>query len=194
MSLPDTPLERLRREALGCDRCAFAAAATQTVWGEGPVRAPLMLVGEQPGDREDLEGRPFVGPAGQLLREQLHRLGWPVGELYLTNAVKHFRYEWRGKRRMHKTAAQREAAECSDWLEREIDVVDPGALVALGATAARSLLGGAGIGPGVGAGWHGRPDGRRVLVCAHPAAVLRGAVALEDWVSQLDLGTALARG
>jgi Uracil DNA glycosylase superfamily/Domain of unknown function (DUF4130 len=99
----------LAAQAKQCDRCEFAAQATQMVWGEGERGAALMLVGEQPGDREDLEGRPFVGPAGQLLRNEITTLGWPEAQLYLTNAVKHFKFEWRGNRRLHKTAAQREA-------------------------------------------------------------------------------------
>jgi DNA polymerase len=191
-------LAALRRQASACDRCAFASAATQTVWGVGPTGAALMLVGEQPGDREDLEGRPFVGPAGQLLHESLKQLGWPIERLYLTNAVKHFRYQWRGHRRMHKTAAQRDAAQCADWLEQEIAVVDPGAIVALGVTAARSLLGAAvAVGDAIAeealdGGWQRRSDGRRVLVCAHPAAVLRGAVPLARWLAQLERATTLA--
>ncbi len=181
-------LQTLQRRASRCDRCVFACAATQTVWGEGSVDASLMLVGEQPGDREDLEGRPFVGPAGQLLKDQITRRGWPTDRLYLTNAVKHFRYEWRGKRRMHKTASQREAAECADWLEQEIALVNPAAIVALGATAARSLLDASRPGSGaISPGWHERPDGRRVLVCAHPAAVLRGHVPLAQFEAQLAL-------
>jgi probable DNA metabolism protein len=169
------PLAALARRAAACDRCAFAADATQTVWGEGRPGAALMLVGEQPGDREDLEGRPFVGPAGELLHAAIRQLGWPRERLYLTNAVKHFKYEWRGKRRLHKTAAQREAETCSDWLQAEIDAVRPRALVALGATAARSLLG-RDVAIEAHAGrWLVRADGLRVLVAHHPAAVLRGA-------------------
>ena len=158
-----------------CDRCEFAAQATQMVWGEGAPGAALMLVGEQPGDREDLEGRPFVGPAGMLLRQAITTLGWPQSQLYFTNAVKHFKFEWRGKRRIHKTAAQREAMACADWLEAEIDQIDPRAIVALGSTAARSLLGYA-VPVNEHAGqWLQRSDGRPVLVLHHPAAVLRAA-------------------
>lgn len=180
---------RLRRRALACaapapsaaaaahdcDRCDFAVHATQMVWGEGAPGAALMLVGEQPGDREDLEGRPFVGPAGRLLREAIATLGWPASQLYLTNAVKHFKFEWRGKRRIHKTAAQLEALACADWLEAEIEQVQPRAIIALGATAARSLLGTA-LAVGEHAGqWLKREDGRSVLVLQHPAALLRAA-------------------
>jgi uracil-DNA glycosylase len=202
-ALPEVPLtedrsaamNRLRRQAKSCAECAFARDATQTVWGEGPLDAPLMLVGEQPGDREDLEGKPFVGPAGMLLARALASLGWPRERLYLTNAVKHFKYEWRGKRRMHKTAAQREAEQCAQWLEAEIAAVQPQALVALGATAARSLLGRA-VSVHEHAGqWLARDDGRPVLVALHPAALLRASSAApgapvdaalwDAWLSQL---------
>jgi uracil-DNA glycosylase len=173
-----------------CDRCEFAAQATQMVWGEGENGAALMLVGEQPGDREDLEGRPFVGPAGQLLREAIASLKWPAKDLYFTNAVKHFKFEWRGKRRIHKTAAQQEAMACADWLEDEIEQVGPRAIVALGATAARSLLG-TSVAVTENAGqWLQRDDGRPVLVLQHPAALLRAAPNLQaalhaNWVQAL---------
>lgn len=175
-----------------CTHCAHADHATQTVWGEGPIGAPLMLVGEQPGDREDLEGRPFVGPAGQLLREALDELHWPVEQLYLTNAVKHFKYEWRGQRRIHKTPAQREALACLEWLEAEIQTIRPQAIVALGATAARSLLG-----PDLAVAehegrWLHRSDGLPVLVVRHPAAILRADPAAQaalrrHWMAHLRL-------
>jgi len=164
-------------QARQCDRCEFAAQATQMVWGEGPRGAALMLVGEQPGDREDLEGRPFVGPAGRLLREAIAALGWSESQLYLTNAVKHFKFEWRGKRRLHKTAAQREALACADWLEAEIEHVAPRAIIALGATAARSLLGAAVAVTDNAGRWIERGDGRPVLVLQHPAALLRATPA-----------------
>lgn len=180
--------------AARCSHCAHAAHATQTVWGEGPLGAPLMLVGEQPGDREDLEGRPFVGPAGQLLRAALDELHWPHDQLYLTNAVKHFKYEWRGKRRIHKTPAQREALACLQWLEAEIQAVRPPAIVALGATAARSLLG-----PDLAVAehegrWLRRADGLPVLVVRHPAAILRSDPAMQAalrqrWVAHLRLAS-----
>jgi uracil-DNA glycosylase len=198
-------LQDLRRQASSCTACPFACNATQTVWGEGHVGAALMLVGEQPGDREDLEGRPFVGPAGQLLRRTIDQLGWPTEQLYLTNAVKHFKYTWatdassgvetsglRGQRRLHKTASQREALACSPWLAAEINTVKPRALVALGATAARALLGD-GVSVTESAGqWLTRSDGLAVLVVLHPAALLRSGAAqaagseqLRVWVQQL---------
>jgi uracil-DNA glycosylase len=169
----------LAAQARQCDRCEFAAQATQMVWGEGAPGAALMLVGEQPGDREDLEGRPFVGPAGRVLRDAIDTLRWPTAQLYLTNAVKHFKFEWRGKRRLHKTAAQREALACADWLEAEIAQIGPRAIVALGATAARSLLG-ASVAVHEHAGqWLQRADGLPVLVLQHPAALLRAAPAAQ---------------
>ena len=156
-----------------CAACPLSACATQAVNGAGPLRARLMLVGEQPGDQEDLAGRPFVGPAGQLLNQALAQAGLDRGELFLTNAVRHFKHELRGKRRIHKTPGQREAAACRPWLLQEIELVQPIALLALGAIAARALLG-----PGVtlaearGRWWPG-PGGRPVLVTWHPAALLR---------------------
>ena len=156
-----------------CAACPLSACATQAVNGAGPLRARLMLVGEQPGDQEDLAGRPFVGPAGQLLNQALAQAGLDRGELFLTNAVRHFKHELRGKRRIHKTPGQRDAAACRPWLLQEIELVQPIALLALGAIAARALLG-----PGVtlaearGRWWPG-PGGRPVLVTWHPAALLR---------------------
>jgi uracil-DNA glycosylase len=158
-----------------CRDCAIGQHATQAVFGEGPLNATLMLVGEQPGEQEDLRGRPFVGPAGRLLDRALAALGWPRDALYLTNAVKHFKYELRGKRRLHKTAAQSEAAACLHWLESEIELVQPAALIALGATAARALLGRSLPVLQARGQWFLRADGRRVLVTLHPSALLRAA-------------------
>ena len=166
-------LAALAQATARCRNCAIGELATQAVHGEGPANARLMLVGEQPGDQEDLRGRPFVGPAGQLLDRALAQLGWQRNRLYLTNAVKHFKYEPRGKRRMHKTASQREAATCAVWLEQEITLVKPQAAIALGATAARSLLGYAVAVNSARGQWLARPDGLRVLVTLHPAALLR---------------------
>jgi DNA polymerase len=115
--------------------------ATQTVFGEGPARAELMLVGEQPGDKEDLAGEPFVGPAGRVLDEGLELAGIDRGRTYLTNAVKHFKWKPRGKLRLHQTPVAEEIAACRPWLEAELTVVQPKVLVALGATAIRALLG-----------------------------------------------------
>jgi DNA polymerase len=167
-TLPD-----LRRALERCRDCPLGEHATQAVPGEGPARARLMFVGEQPGDQEDLRGRPFVGPAGQLLERALAQLGIDRREVYITNAVKHFKFELRGKRRIHKTPAQEEAAACLHWLENEIELVDPGALVALGATAARQLMGTAIAVTRQRGQWLQRADGRRVLVTLHPSALLR---------------------
>src|SRR5687767_14863277 len=167
-------LESLRDAAAGCRECPIGFIGTQTVWGEGPVRAPLMLVGEQPGDHEDVQGRPFVGPAGQLLTRALEALGWPRDALYVTNAVKHFKFEMRGKRRMHKTPAQREVAACNHWLQSEIELVKPQALVALGATAARATMGQAVPVMTHRGQWLERAaDGLPVLITLHPSALLR---------------------
>jgi len=171
---PAQSLQALAEQAAGCTACPLHRLGTQTVFGEGPVHAPLMLVGEQPGDHEDLQGRPFVGPAGQLLERALAQLQWPREKLYVTNAVKHFKYEWRGTRRMHKTPAQRELMACNPWLQQEIALVQPQALVALGATAARAVMG-ATVGVLEHRGrWLKRPhDGLPVLVTLHPSALLR---------------------
>jgi DNA polymerase len=166
-------LEVLARQAARCRDCPGADAATQTVFGEGHAGARVMIVGEQPGDVEDLRGQPFQGPAGQLLRSAIRELGWPADALYLTNAVKHFHHELRGKRRIHKTPGQQEAMACLHWLDSEIAALRPQAIVALGATAVRSLLG-ADVQVTANEGrWLARADGTPVLVCLHPAAILR---------------------
>jgi uracil-DNA glycosylase family protein len=134
-------IEGLRSAARGCRNCPLWEHATQTVFGEGNARARIMLVGEQPGDVEDREGHPFVGPAGRILDQGLEEAGIDRRRLYVTNAVKHFKWEPRGKRRLHKTPAQREIDACYQWLEGEIAAVKPKLIVALGATAAKALLG-----------------------------------------------------
>jgi uracil-DNA glycosylase len=140
--LPERPtLPRLRKAAAGCRACALWQTGTQTVFGEGPARAEVMLVGEQPGDQEDKQGRPFVGPAGRVLDEALELAGIDRGRTYLTNAVKHFKWEARGTRRIHAKPAWSEQMACKPWLEAELAVVRPRVLVCLGATAAQSLLG-----------------------------------------------------
>jgi len=166
-------LTDVRQAAAACRDCPLGALATQTVFGQGPVGAALMLVGEQPGDQEDLQGRPFVGPAGQLLGRAMAQLGWPRDAVYITNAVKHFKYEPRGKRRIHKTPAQREADACLQWLEHEIALVAPQAIVALGATAARQLLGRPVAVVRERGQWTTRDDGLPVLLTLHPSALLR---------------------
>ncbi|GAB3552843.1 hypothetical protein GCM10027343_38950 [Noviherbaspirillum agri] len=139
---PDTgTLADVRNAARDCKACPLWIDATQTVFGEGPVPARIMLVGEQPGDQEDRKGHPFVGPAGQLLDRALADAGIDRSQVYVTNAVKHFKWEPRGKRRMHKKPGELEITACHQWLERELELVAPQLVVAMGATAARALLG-----------------------------------------------------
>jgi probable DNA metabolism protein len=183
-------LPALRDALERCRECPIGEHATQAVPGEGPARARLMFVGEQPGDQEDLQGRPFVGPAGQLFARALEELGIDRKDVYITNAVKHFKFELRGKRRIHKTPAQEEAAACLHWLESEIGLVDPEALIALGATAARQLLGRAVAVTRERGHWLKRGDGRRVLIMLHPSALLRmepedKAEAYRAWLADL---------
>ena len=166
-------LQALNDAAQRCRDCPIGQHATQAVCGEGPARARVMVVGEQPGDQEDLRGRPLVGPAGQMFDQALAELGWSRASLFITNAVKHFKYEPRGKRRLHKTPSQMEAAACAHWLESEIELVQPEAVIALGATAAASLLGRHVAVMSERGQWCTRPDGLRVLVTLHPAALLR---------------------
>ena len=134
-------LTKVRQAAKNCRNCDLWKRATQTVFGEGPVRADLMLVGEQPGNDEDLKGRPFVGPAGTLLDRALEDAGIDRRRVYVTNVVKHFKWEPRGKRRIHKKPRQSEIEACRPWLDDELAIVKPRALVCLGATAAQALLG-----------------------------------------------------
>jgi DNA polymerase len=140
--VPEQPsLPRLREAAAGCKACPLWETGTQTVFGEGAQAAEVMLVGEQPGDREDREGRPFVGPAGLLLDKALEEAGIDRGLAYVTNVVKHFKWTPRGKRRIHAKPNWGEIAACRPWLEAELAVVRPAVLVCLGATAAQALLG-----------------------------------------------------
>jgi DNA polymerase len=140
--IPRRPtLASLRRAAAGCRACPLWKRGTQTVFGEGPARAKLFLIGEQPGDREDLEGHPFVGPAGRLLDDCLQEAGIDRREVYVTNVVKHFKWEPRGKKRIHQKPNSIEIAACRPWLEAELAVVKPRALLCLGATAAQTLWG-----------------------------------------------------
>jgi DNA polymerase len=134
-------LDQLREEAAGCTACDLYKSGTQTVFGEGAEHADVMLVGEQPGDKEDVEGRPFVGPAGRLLDKALEDAGIDRSQTYVTNAVKHFKWVARGKRRIHQKPNWSELAACRPWLDAELEVVQPRVLVALGATAAQSLFG-----------------------------------------------------
>jgi uracil-DNA glycosylase family protein len=140
--IPERPtLPRLREAAVGCRACRLWRNATQTVFGEGTSSAEVMMVGEQPGDREDIEGRPFVGPAGKLLDRALEEADIDRRKVDVTNVVKHFKFEPRGKRRIHKKPVADEIAACRPWLETELELVKPRVLVCLGATAAQALLG-----------------------------------------------------
>jgi uracil-DNA glycosylase family protein len=140
--LPDRPtLRAIRAVARGCKACDLYKRGTQTVFGEGPRRAAIMMVGEQPGDAEDLAGHPFVGPAGRLLDRALEEAGIDRTTVYVTNVVKHFKWEPRGKRRIHAKPNAGEISACRPWLETEIALVKPRVLVCLGATAAQALLG-----------------------------------------------------
>jgi DNA polymerase len=134
-------LPKLRETAAGCKACALWKTGTQTVFGEGAAKAEVMFVGEQPGDQEDKEGRPFVGPAGKLFDRALEEAGIDRSLTYVTNVVKHFKWEARGKRRIHQKPNWSEIAACRPWLDAELSVVKPRVLVCLGATAAQALLG-----------------------------------------------------
>lgn len=164
-------LKSLREAAAACEGCDLYKYATQTVFGEGPARAKLMMVGEEPGDSEDRLGHPFVGPAGKLLRNAMGEAGIEPRDVYLTNAVKHFKFVERGKRRIHQKPKVVEVRACKPWLDAEIAVVRPALIVTLGATAAQSLLGPkfrltANRGRVI-------PGPPRILATVHPSAILR---------------------
>jgi DNA polymerase len=191
---PDTTsLTALREAAQSCRGCDLYENATQTVFGRGPRRATLMLVGEQPGDVEDRDGKAFVGPAGRLLDQALEQAGLAGAQLYVTNAVKHFSFVARGKRRIHQTPRIGQVSACRPWLTAEIAAVDPALIVCLGSTAVRSLLG-----PdvrvlrdrGVVAERDSEAGRRRYLITVHPSSVLRGppedrAAAMDAFVADL---------
>jgi uracil-DNA glycosylase family protein len=173
LKVAENTLDTLRGEAASCRACPLWKDATQTVFGEGPPDAAVMLVGEQPGDREDREGRPFVGPAGLLLDRALVEAGVDRASVYVTNAVKHFKFVMRGKRRLHESPRLSEINACRPWLLAELDAVQPGLVVCLGASAAKSLLG---------AKFalmrdHGKlvssPRAPRIMATLHPSAILR---------------------
>jgi uracil-DNA glycosylase len=166
-------LDQLRREAASCRACPLWKNATQTVFGEGPSDAEIMLVGEQPGDREDFSGRPFVGPAGLLLDRALADAAVDRKRVYVTNAVKHFKFEPRGKRRLHKRPNAGEIRVCRRWLLGEIEAVAPQLIVALGATAAQSLAGRAVPVQANRSAVLDLASGPRVLITVHPSALLR---------------------
>ena len=166
-------ISTLRSAAASCRACPLWRTGTQTVFGEGGERAALLVVGEQPGDREDVEGHPFVGPAGRILDRALEATGVPRDAVYITNAVKHFKWEPRGKRRLHKTPAQREIEACLPWLEAEVAAVEPRVILCLGATAARAVMGGK-VRVNETRGQPIRsPLGKDVIITIHPAYILR---------------------
>jgi DNA polymerase len=166
-------LKNLREAAAHCRGCDLYKDATQTVFGEGPAKARVMFVGEQPGDSEDREGHPFVGPAGKLLRRAMVEAGIEPRDAYITNAVKHFKYVVRGKRRIHAKPRVIEVRACKPWLEAEIALVRPGIVVALGATAAQALLGSAFRLTQQRGRLVSSPLAPRVIATVHPSSILR---------------------
>jgi DNA polymerase len=173
--LPDRrSLPALRAAAQGCRGCHLFAGATQTVFGEGPQEARVLLVGEQPGDKEDQEGRPFVGPAGRELDQGLAAAGIDRKQVYVTNAVKHFKFEQRGKRRIHQKPNALELAACRPWLDAEIELLRPTVIVCLGATAAQSLLGKSfRVTKQRGEPLEAAPLAQWIVATIHPSAILR---------------------
>ena len=166
-------LTGLRADAADCKACPLWEDATQTVFGEGAAPSKLMLVGEQPGDVEDRAGHPFVGPAGRILDQALEAAGIARAATYVTNAVKHFKWVPRGKRRLHKTPAQREVSACLQWLEQEIETVAPMLIVCLGATATAALLGPSSRVGALRGRVIRRDDAPSILVTVHPSYILR---------------------
>jgi DNA polymerase len=196
--VPEKPsLPKLRDAASGCTACDLYKSGTQTVFGEGSPDAEVMFVGEQPGDQEDVQGKPFVGPAGKLLDKALEDAGIDRSQVYVTNVVKHFKWQARGKRRIHQKPNWSEIAACRPWLEAELAVVEPRVLVCLGATAAQALL-----------GRDFRVSRRRgepveselaehVVATVHPSSILRadeGELEYEAFVRDLKKVAALIRG
>ena len=193
-------LRTLARAASGCTACELYKRGTQTVFGEGPVPASIMLVGEQPGDREDLDGRPFVGPAGGLLDKALREANLARDDVYVTNAVKHFKWRPVGKRRLHERPDRNEIEICKPWLQAEIALVHPACVVAMGATAAVSLLGKrVGIASSRGTVRRGLAE-TPVLVTFHPSSLLRmteredADARFAELVEDLRLATRVVRG
>jgi DNA polymerase len=167
-------IDAVREAALGCQACDLWARATQTVFGSGPVPARLMLIGEQPGDREDVEGEPFVGPAGTILARALEQAGIDREQAFVTNVVKHFKWRPSGKRRLHERPNRTEVGACLPWVESELALVKPEAVVLLGATAATALVGNPDFSV---MRSRGRPldlpIARRVIATVHPSSILR---------------------
>jgi uracil-DNA glycosylase family protein len=170
---PDPTLESLREAAAGCRACDLWKLGTQTVFGEGRAGADAMLVGEQPGDREDIEGRPFVGPAGGVLDRGLQAAGIDRAAIYVTNVVKHFKWRPAGKRRLHQKPDAEEIGACRPWLEAELEVVRPRVVVCLGATAAQALLGPRFRVTQSHGQWVEWPYEPMVTTTVHPSSILR---------------------
>jgi uracil-DNA glycosylase family protein len=170
---PDATLDDARKAAAGCRACDLWRHATQTVFGEGAVPAPIVLVGEQPGDQEDRAGHPFVGPAGRVLEEALAAAGIDPGRVYVTNAVKHFKWEPRGKRRLHAKPRLSEVQACHPWLMLELSRIRPRVVVCLGTTAARAVLGRAVTISRVRGRPLEAPAAGVVFVTSHPSSILR---------------------
>jgi DNA polymerase len=197
--MPSLSLEPLREEAARCRACPLWKNATQTVFGEGPQDAQLMLVGEQPGDKEDVAGKPFVGPAGQMLDRAMQEAGIDRKKVYVTNAVKHFKFVPRGKIRLHQKPTTPEIRACRQWYERELALIRPDLVVAMGATAAQCVLGK--ITP-INKN-RGRPidgaDGVKTLVTVHPSYLLRvpdakaKALEYQRFVDDLKIAATLLR-
>jgi DNA polymerase len=183
--IPDRPtLKSVRHAAADCHACDLWKLGTQTVFGEGPARAGLMLIGEQPGDAEDLSGHPFVGPAGKLLDRALADAGIDRRTVYVTNVVKHFKWEPRGKRRIHKKPRLSEIGACRPWLDTEIALVKPRVVVCLGATAAQALLGNQFKVTKHRGTFVASPLAPRVLATVHPSSILR---APDDAARELEM-------
>lgn len=193
---PTRDLEDLKEAAAGCRACDLWENATQTVFGEGAGRARMMLVGEQPGDQEDLQGEPFVGPAGRLLEKALEEAGIDRAKVYITNAVKHFRWTRRGKRRLHEKPNAGQIRACRPWLEAELEAVRPRVMVLMGATAAQSVMGPS-FRVSVQRGQVLRsPSGVPVVATVHPSSILRAPddesreIALKSFISDLRVAAA----
>jgi uracil-DNA glycosylase len=193
-------VEELREAAASCQGCDLYRDATQTVFGEGAEHSRLMLIGEQPGDQEDLQGKPFIGPAGRLLEKCLEEAGIDRKRVYVTNAVKHFRFTMRGKRRLHEKPNAGQVRACRPWLEAEIQVVKPGMLVLLGATAAQSVMGPAFRVSKQRGEILGSPFGIPTMATVHPSSILRATdaesreAALQSFIDDLKVAAAAYRG
>ncbi len=199
--IPESPtIDSLREAASDCRACHLWQRGTQTVFGDGAARAELMFVGEQPGDREDIEGEPFVGPAGRELDRALEDVGIDRDTVYITNAVKHFKWKQKGRRRIHETPNAEEIAACRPWLDAEMAVVRPKVVVCLGATAAKVLLGSRFRVTRQRGELHEGPNGSIVTATIHPSAILRAPsdeerqAAREAFVADLEKVAEVLRG